>query len=120
MLSSIKEYVFVQGVGVIPVLIIDLLKFFFPQLPPDPAVKIRLTVSPEHLEADGYGSPRLFESANCLQLCVMVALSGVQLADENQSGFGEIFDYIRKGYYLAVCYPKDSMAKGSMAAKSQW
>jgi hypothetical protein len=50
----------------------------------------------------------------------MVAFSGMQLAYENQSGFGEIFDYIAKGEYLAVRYPKDSISHRSMAAKNHW
>jgi hypothetical protein len=50
----------------------------------------------------------------------MVAFSGMQLAYENQSGFGEIFDYIAKGEYLAVRYPKDSISHRSMAAQNHW
>jgi hypothetical protein len=50
----------------------------------------------------------------------MVAFSGMQLAYENQSGFGKIFDYIPKGEYLAVRYPKDSISHGSMAAQNHW
>jgi hypothetical protein len=51
----------------------------------------------EHLQADGQGSTGLFQSANYLQLSPVGLLIGMHLAHENQSTFGEIFDYISQG-----------------------
>ena len=107
MVPGVKKYIFVERPGVVPIVVVDSLELLLAQFTPHPPIQVWLTVTPEHLKTKGHRSVSLFQGANYLELGIMVALEGVEFADENKPGFFEVLHEFRQRQCFAVVNTED-------------
>jgi hypothetical protein len=116
---GVEEDVSIESPGIVPVLVIDPLEFFFTHVPGDPPIECLLVLLAEHLQAHSGWDACFIDGPDNGELNLMVVFLIVAFSDKYQSDSFQVVHNLSKGYLGPVGNPQECVTPRTVVSKEE-